>query len=83
MNATTSTVLIQRDERFQPDGIWVFINDMDAVWNVLNDYPDLDEAGINAYIDALEVMPACDESTEALGESDDGYLGECPQAWAN
>lgn len=77
-----STVLIQRDDRFQPTGIWVFVDDVDVVREILADY---DADASEDFILALETVPSCPESDAALAESGgrDGYLGECPSAWSN
>lgn len=80
-----NTVLIQRDERFQPNGIWVFVNDLDVVRDVLREYDVTDnygDTGVQDFIDSLEEVPACEESDTALAENGrDGYIGECPESW--
>ena len=75
-----SSVLIQRDESFQPIGIWVFVNDARVVRGKLISLNEYTDGEIEQFISTLEEMPACDESSNALIE-DDGYLSECPNAW--
>lgn len=79
------TVLIQRSENFQPNGIWVFVNDFDVVRDVLEKCGAADDYGtdgVDEFISSLEEMPMCDEARAALSENGrDGYLGECPDAW--
>jgi len=81
---TRETVLIQRNENYQPTGIWVFVNDLDVVREILRDYGayGTEDDDIDAFIASLEEMSMCDEAREALNENGrDGYLGECPEAW--
>lgn len=86
---SNETVMIQRDEKFQPNGIWVF-SDADAVANVAAMYAEkyLDMSGddidnyVAEFISATEEMPMCDAARDALAENGrDGYLGECPHEW--
>lgn len=79
-----NSVLIQRDERFQPNGIWVFVNDLDVVREIMRDYGayGTEDDALDEFIESLETMPSCPESVEASSENGrDGYLGECPAAW--
>lgn len=87
------TVLIQRDEYFQPEGIWVFVDDIEVVRAIASKYlkaafglegDELLEA-VEDFENTLERYPMCKEAAQAImeGGGKDGYLPRLPVAWWN